>query len=159
MEKVNLIDFIKNASLEIDIFKEKDNRINHEKEDKIISELVMHKILYFIYGGFYKNFKKELWNAKFEAWPYGPVEVQYRAYKYDDNPDYKEFLFDESDYNKEEIKYLKKLIIGLIKMGTYNVVEFSHRTDPWINNFNKEKKSNQITNNEIKDFFESEIII
>ena len=167
MKNGNLIDFINNVSFEIDIFKEHQNLVD-KKESKIISELVMHKILYFIYGGFYKNFKKELWDPKFEAWQYGPVEVQYREISlYALNNNYhvsedllkKKFLFNESNFTDEEIKYLKNLIIALIKMGVYNLVEFSHETDPWINNSNKIIGQNKIDKKEIKDYFKSKLII
>ena len=42
--------------------------VANEKEEDIVSELQMHKILYIIYGGFYAKFAKELFaNAQFEA--------------------------------------------------------------------------------------------
>ncbi len=156
MKKTNLIDFIKNVALEIDIFK---NQTALDEKTEIVSELVMHKVLYFIYGGFYKNFKKELWEPKFESWKYGPVEIQYRDNINDEKALNKIFFFNEDEYNNEEIKYLKKLIIGLIKMGVYNLVEFSHETDPWINNSNKPIGFNSINKIEIQKFFSSNLII
>jgi len=156
MKSTNLIDFIKNVALEIDVFR---NKNTLDEKTEIISELVMHKILYFVYGGFYKNFKKDLWDPKFESWKYGPVEVQYRDNINNPSLINKIFSFDEETYSKAEIKYLKKLITALIKMGVYNLVEFSHETDPWIDNSNKPIGFNSINKIEIQEFFSSKLII
>lgn len=47
-------------------------------EESNVSELHIHKILFILYGAFYKEFNKELFNQNFQAWKYGPVEIDYR---------------------------------------------------------------------------------
>ena len=48
------------------------------EESSIVSELQMHKMLFLIYGRFYNQYNIELWQPNFEAWKYGPVEINYR---------------------------------------------------------------------------------
>ena len=74
-----------------------------DNQENKISELFMHKILFFIYGGFYKNFKKDLFEPNFETWKYGPVEIDYRKeFKKDENSSFKKFNLDKLKLNNEE---------------------------------------------------------
>ncbi|MDE5767016.1 MAG: DUF4065 domain-containing protein, partial [Malacoplasma sp.] len=78
-----------------------------DQENKI-SELFMHKILFFIYGGFFKNFKKNLFEPNFEAWKYGPVEIDYRKeFKKNKKSSFQKFSLNKLKLNSEEKKYLK----------------------------------------------------
>ena len=76
--KINVLDFINQVNTELFMV------INdNQKEENPISEfeLLIHKILYMIYGNFYARFEKELFQrANFEAWKYGPVEIDFRRY-------------------------------------------------------------------------------
>ena len=76
--EINVLDFIDQVNTEL-FMPTNDN----EKEENPISEfeLLIHKILYIIYGNFYARFEKELFQrANFEAWKYGPVEIDFRRY-------------------------------------------------------------------------------
>lgn len=147
MEKTNLIKLIneennkKLKELESDS-KEKD-KFNETEQ---ISELRMHKILYFIYGYFYKEFKKALFEAKFEAWTYGPVETDYRYLRNISKYDIK--------LSKKEFSFLEKLISKLLNYSIFSLVEESHLTRPWKENFDKfDKRDQKIPNEEIQNFY------
>lgn len=117
-----------------------------------ISELHMHKILFHLYGAFYKHFNKELFNANFEAWKYGPVEINYRKIiknKTNEN-NYFKLSFSLSE---EERIYLDELIVILLKKSAWTLVELSHRIPAWKNNFRENKNHCKIPNNEIKESF------
>ena len=67
----------------IDLINEENNSLNqastNQFEENKISELQMHKILYLLFGEFYKKFNKTSFkNSNFEAWKLGPVEVDFR---------------------------------------------------------------------------------
>ena len=80
-----------------------------ELEEDNVSELQMHKILYLLFGEFYKKFNKTLFkNSNFEAWKLGPVEVDFRwGFK---NKKLKEISKFNVFLNDEEISFLKLLI-------------------------------------------------
>lgn len=126
------------------------------KEDIIISELQMHKILFILYGAFYKHFKKELFDANFEAWKYGPVEVNYRkCFKKDQiNRDYKNFDI-KIKLLKKESEYLDELINILLKKSVWTLVELTHLIPAWKNNFNENKQNCKIPKEDIFKSFEA----
>lgn len=71
IEQINLIDYIHEINDKI-IFPD-------SEEQDHVSEMKIHKILYIIYGNFYARFQKPLFkDAKFEAWQYGPVEIDFK---------------------------------------------------------------------------------
>lgn len=80
------------------------------QENNDISELQMHKILYFLYGGFLKHYNKEIFKPKFAAWQYGPVETKYRTKKNDKSFNDSYFKINLNYFNKEEKTILKKLL-------------------------------------------------
>ena len=88
-----------------------------------VSELKIHKILYFAYGKFgnLHNGEKLIKNAKFESWRHGPVEINYR------NNQNINLIFNESQRES-----LENIILKLIKYNVWTLVDLSHRTDPWI---------------------------
>ena len=45
----------------------------NKKNDNPLSELRFHKLLYFIAGWYYREYKELLFENEFEAWAYGPV--------------------------------------------------------------------------------------
>lgn len=154
----NIIDFVEqcNKTFFNDYFKKspsisKDNvEVNTTVEIPKVSELHMHKILYYSYGFFYSKFKKELFIANFEAWKYGPVEKKYREYIKTNNEDIKKEFNIKLDL--EEESFLMSLIFKLINLSPYILVSESHNTKPWIDNYNVEQWK-KIPNNEIKMFF------
>ncbi|MDE5545491.1 MAG: DUF4065 domain-containing protein [Malacoplasma sp.] len=130
-------------------------KVSDDQENKI-SELFMHKILFFIYGGFYKNFNKDLFEPNFEAWKYGPVEIDYRKeYKINENSNFEKF--DLKKLNNDEKKYLKKTISNLLKNSPWNLVSISHDTIAWKNKYVPDK-NNKILKKDIIESFKSILI-
>ncbi|NOQ50448.1 MAG: DUF4065 domain-containing protein [Mycoplasmataceae bacterium] len=92
-----------------------------------VSELVIHKILYFTYGFYFKEKKKKLFeNPNFEAWSYGPVEVDYR---YNNNLGKFKLIISE----QELLDFFKKYD-SILNCSAFSLVNFSHLTSPWIKN-------------------------
>lgn len=149
IKKINIIDFI------IDINK---NLFADTKEDNEISELSIHKILYIIYGNFYSKFQWVLFNANFEAWRYGPVEINFRKYfnkknkiSYDDKLKIHENF--NVNLNNEEKDFLFEIIERLLHFSPWTLVHYTHSTDPWLNN--AKKHSSKIPIEEIWKWFKN----
>ena len=124
-----------------------------EAEEHLVSELHMHKILYILYGGFYAKFKKELFSANFEAWKLGPVEIDYRqAYKSGQNIEVLNKF--EIDVSSEELKFLEQVARKTLCFSPWSLVEFTHNSDAWYDNY-KSTSHNPIPVNEIKKSFEN----
>lgn len=154
LNKLNVIDFIINVNDENFSVDKED-----KKEDNKISELQIHKILYIVYGNFYAKFEKELFkDAHFEAWKYGPVEVDFRRY-FNPNIKISESLklkihgkFDV-ELKIEEKDFLFKIIEKTLRFSPWSLVNFTHNTDPWLNNFDKDEMI--IPNKEIQEWFKN----
>lgn len=143
---MNLIEYINNINKEIW------NIFDNDDEDIKLSELHMHKILFHLYGAFFKHFSKELFSANFEAWKYGPVEINYRNHL--KKNDYKFNSFDLAfNLNEEENEYLKNVTSMLIKKSAWTLVELSHRIPAWKDNFSMKKDHCKIPNDDIKNSF------
>ena len=115
-----------------------------QMKDNPVSELHMHKILFILYGSFYSKFNKDLFDANFEAWKYGPVEIDYRNNKLD------KFNISLLD---EELNYVKKLSKSLVRSNPWLLVENTHDMLCWINNYDENKVNCKIPNEQIKQEF------
>lgn len=75
---------------------------------------------------FIKILKKELFNANFEAWKYGPIEIDFRQMKKDPKIKFEKFnIF----LSKEESKYLFELTCDLLtKTSPWMLVDISYET-------------------------------
>lgn len=150
-KKINLIDFIKEINSKLSKYT-KEQDLNEENN---VSELHIHKILFIIYGAFYTKFKKELFKPNFQAWKYGPVEIDYRRYIKNHEP----FDFDKFDVSLKENKekmYLSNLITKLLKFSPWSLVEYTHSLDAWIDNYDcEDKELNLIPKEEIFKSFEN----
>lgn len=150
VEKVNLISFIEKNNSNL-------NRSTKEfeLEENNVSELHIHKILFIVYGAFYTKFNRELFEPNFQAWKYGPVEINYRNYvKNNDQSSLKKFNIVLND-NKEKV-YLSNLIIKLLKFSPWSLVDYTHSLDAWINNYdNEENKLNSISKEDIFKSFKN----
>lgn len=123
------------------------------KIENPVTELHMHKILFFLYGSFWKKFYKELFNANFEAWKYGPVEINYRNNK-DSNKNLNIlFPLNVSKLSKDEKEYLDNTIRKLLKVSAIRLMEASHLTNVWKNAYDANKKRIRISNDDIKTDF------
>ncbi len=116
------------------------------EESNKVTELQMHKMLFLIYGRFYNLYNIELWQPNFEAWKYGPVEINYRHNNQE--------LVKAIDINLLKIgqkNQLKKMIIKLLKFSVWGLVDYTHTLDSWKNHY--EKEDNVISAKEIQDEF------
>ncbi len=148
MEKNNIISLIKGKYIETkkEVFDFNKNVLKN-KEFGEITELHMHKILYFLFGYFWKEYKKELFSPDFEAWKYGPIEINYRNNELE--------KFDDLSLDKNELKFIDGIIFGLLKYDVWSLVDESHKTSPWINNFDENVEHIKIDKEEIKKYFEA----
>ena len=146
--KKNLIKFIKDINNELNWNTQDLNLV----EENNVSELHIHKMLFIIYGAFYKKFNKELFEPNFAAWKYGPVELDYRKFAKDGKKDLIN-KFNFSLQNNSEENYLKKLIQKLLKFSPWSLVEYTHSFEAWIKNYDENNKLGKKISKE--DIFES----
>lgn len=157
----NLINMINSINDDFFCEKTKINTLDQEEQYNSVSELQMHKILYILYGNFYRTFSKELFEkAKFQAWTWGPVEYDYRyALKIlkneNNNEGYNKIIdkFNISDLSEEEYIFLDKKIRRLLNYHPWALVEFTHQTNAWIKNYSEGVKNKSISIEDIKKDF------
>lgn len=99
-----------------------------------LTPLKLQKMLYFVYGLYWKQNKKQLFNESFYAWDYGPVVKtvydQFKSYKSNtitspSEPDW------ESKINDADKESLNKLIDEVGGLKATELVSMSHLTEPW----------------------------
>lgn len=149
-KKINLIKFIYqiNDELKHEILRNRETKIKKNSMEDIainLSELQMHEILYFLYGYYYRKYHIELFTPNFIASAFGPIEKNYE--------DKLLSIFQNINLTAEQEKYLKILINKLLRYSIYSLIEESQLTDPWKNNFIKNKLNN-IPTKEINKYFE-----
>lgn len=141
----------KNINL-IDLIESRNKTINNEAEgmdEAGVSELHFHKILFITFGQFAVKFDRELFDCKFQAWKYGPVEISFRNYRKTKKDEIKK-IFDVN-LNDKEFIYLQKIIDKFLKVSPWALVEFTHSMDAWMFHYNEEDKEHnqEIPKNEI----------
>lgn len=131
-----------------------------------LSPIKLQKSLYFLYayyGGVYFNFDSEgesegvnvpktLFNARFEAWKYGPVIRDiYRLNKNDElgnEVDVLEAALTLSEY-PEEKKFIDNLFNQINSVSDFSLVERSHQDDAWKDVYETESESKIMDNSQI----------
>ena len=127
-----------------------------------VTELQMHKILFFLYGRFYSQYNIELWQPNFEAWKYGPVEINYRrnsleAWKcgpIETNYRHDSWLDKPIDINQlspDQKNELHRMTVKLLRTSVWQLVDCSHTLNSWINN--QDKDNSKISKEEIQQDF------
>ncbi len=132
------------------------------KQEKPITALKLQKILYFIQGFNYAKTNERFFDAKFEAWPYGPsnrdICIDYSIYG--------SFVIDtiiENNFNKNIISqkdkdFLNEIIPTLNSYSTYQLVYISKLPDsPWYKTYHEKGPKATINNILIFDYFKSQI--
>ncbi|MCL6429045.1 hypothetical protein LT335_00606 [Spiroplasma sp. JKS002669] len=113
------------------------------KRHKVTDSVKIQKILYFLYLEYLKEKNQKLFEDEFEAWIYGPVlRTVYNHLKYnglffdeyetldiDKGPIFIKFL---SLDDKEIMAFIDKKITKYKNQNTFNLVEKTHQTSPWI---------------------------
>lgn len=123
-----------------------------------VSNLKLQKMLYFIFGDYYKKYKEYLFEDDFVAWKLGPVilEVYFSFNSNISNP-----ICESYDVNlglaQDRLSFIDKKIDNLQAKSTWELVEDSHKTTPWKNAFSR-GKGNIIESYDIAEYFEAEKI-
>ncbi|MGP1412228.1 MAG: Panacea domain-containing protein [Peptoanaerobacter stomatis] len=147
-----------------------------ESNDKgrVISNLKLQKLLYFIQASFLVNNPDEpCFSDNIEAWDFGPVVPNvYREYKMfganhinhtseyvkidDDNFWNSELeYYDDNIIDKCDKKIIRDVLDAFSNYTASQLVEITHNQDPWVDTY--EKYSNNIISNEkILKYFNGE---
>ncbi len=115
-----------------------------------ISEIKIHKILYYLHGFYQSKYNKNLFdNPRFESWKYGPVEMTFRRTKA------RNIKFSGV---QEEDEWIKKILFNLMRYETEHLIDMTHDTDPWIKAGSGKKIHEEIKNSDIREFFDKLIV-
>lgn len=127
-----------------------------------MTNLRLQKILFFLYGFYWKENKKEIIPINFEAWQHGPVIKELYDYVIEklDSLDKKRYeplelswFQSKENLNNLDRKSFKKILNHLSQYSTIRLVNASHDTEPWL----KTPNSEIIDNNLIKKWFENDV--
>lgn len=146
LEKVNLLELIHSENDKINHF-----QTTKEWEENAVSELHMHKMLYILFGLFYKKFAKDLFEKpNFEAWESGPVEIDFRtALKTQTLKQIDKFNI---YLRHSELEFLTKLINKFLHFSPWTLVDIVHTSDAWANNYKPDGR-NKISVEDIRESF------
>ena len=128
--------------------------INWCNENSIrITNLKLQKLLYFLQGEYVKQTGSQLIKEDFYAWQLGPVipEVYnaFSMYSSSTIPVQKVILEIEAQVSQ----YINVILVKYAKRSTWDLVELSHRQDPWKYNYQIFGDKAIIPFKSIKDFF------
>lgn len=130
---------------------------NELNKGEKLTPIRLQKYLYFAYSIWFTKQKNlnvsfencsELFNNRFEAWKFGPVDVEvYNAYKNDFMPDHA-----ITNLTEEKKKFLKEVWDRLLPYNDFQLVSISHNDIAWLNNYNERElfHANKILMEEIK---------
>ena len=124
------------------------------KYGDLISNLKIHKLLYYAQAWHLVNFDTPLFKDKLKAWEFGPVVPEvYRTFKkFNSSPiQYKETGKEENVFEDEELEFLKLLYEKFIGIAAYQLVNMSHNEEPWKKAY---KTTNRvITHKSMKEYY------
>ena len=126
----------------------------HSK-DRLISNLKLQKLLYFVQAQFFIEYGKPCFGNKIEAWSFGPVVPDvYHTYKIYGSLDITKLedginIDDISDEHKETINSVSETFSDT---PVYEMVDITHHQTPWMR-AKRNQFSNEITNESIQQFF------
>jgi uncharacterized phage-associated protein len=125
--------------------------LSRQKPENPISPLKLQKLLYFAQGWSYYWDNTALFPEEFEAWTYGPVnvEIYHRFKQYVSSP------IPDREGSKPKMKDAEKETIDAVwlKYGEYSssrLVELTHRQTPWREAF---ETNSTISNESIERYF------
>lgn len=120
-----------------------------------LTPLKLQKILYLAQGWSYVWDDTELFEDEFEAWRYGPVNLEvYSEFKRYGRAELPEFE-GRSDVRmtQSEQETLEAVWDAYASWDAYALVELTHHQTPWLEHY--EDGYGHITNMDIKNFFQS----
>ena len=125
----------------------------HSK-NRMISNLKLQKLLYFVQARFFMVYGKPCFRDKIEAWSFGPVVVNvYHAYKYSGGMDIT-CLEEDVDINisNQDKEIINEVLESFAKTPIFRLVEITHHQTPWMSAI-KNFFSKEITNESIQQYF------
>lgn len=131
------------------------------KRDKTMSQVRLHKTLYLLYafyGGTYgsleihseieKSYPKELFDAEFEAWKYGPVIYEVFINKKNgqyDNLDHLKPFEPETKQQKDILIFIDELLTQIDQMSDFSLIDRVRQDQSWKDIY---KQGREIMNNQ-----------
>lgn len=134
--------------------------------EKQLTQMHIHKLIYFAHAAFLALYNKPLVEEKFQAWPFGPVLVSlYREFRdFGKNPISR---FAEDGETKPQIDIDDTNALDVVRRiweqfkgyKGWELSRFTHvEGSPWDANF-EEGKSNTISNDDILSFYKDKVKI
>ena len=122
--------------------------------NKVISNLKLQKMLYFVQAEFLVVKKKPCFSGRIEAWDFGPVVPEvYHRYKVYGNASIPYTITTTlSGITERDCVLLDGIIEECSKYSAAKLVEITHKQAPWIEAYHS-KSSNIITNQSILRYF------
>ncbi|WP_288384088.1 type II toxin-antitoxin system antitoxin SocA domain-containing protein [uncultured Acinetobacter sp.] len=157
--------------------------VNNTLSKNNLTPIKLQKIMYYVYVSCLVKHNIKLFNQPIEKWKFGPVisdvyhnfkaygtkhiDLVVNGYEFTDGKDggfsFKVIPFDKSEIEKSPvISLIQSTINDLIDIGPFELVEKTHREDPW-KNFESRilngEKSLYYSDDEIKSYFYNRNII
>lgn len=119
-----------------------------------LTPLKMQKLLYFCQGWSYVWDEKPLFNQKFEAWQYGPVNPDvydyFKAYRAGEIPEHEGSV--PHNLTEDEQETIEVVWKKYCEKSAFGLVEMTHEAGPWKDAYENDV---DISNREIRKFFQS----
>lgn len=129
---------------------------NNHSIDNTLTNLILHKFLYFAQGYNLALYNTPLFDEDIEAWKYGPVVPSvYQTYKYNRKENISKIVGDFSldKYDSKTIEILLAVINDYGKYSSSELINITHKKgSPWDMVYS-ENKNNIITTKSIYEYF------
>lgn len=127
--------------------------LSYSKKRRSLTSLKLQKLLYLAQGWSYVWDNRPLFKAEFEAWQYGPVNVEvynyFKIYGRNEIPEHEGY---GCYLDKDSRETLNAIWEKYCSYSAFELVELTHSQEPWKNAYHR---SGTIKNSDIKKFFQS----
>lgn len=127
--------------------------LSYNSECHSLTPLKLQKLLYLAQGWSYVWDNVPLFNDNFQAWQYGPVNIEvynhFKKYGRQEIPQEEEICFLEDN---DACETLEGVWDEFGNKSAFDLVEITHQQMPWRDAY---EKNSVITNQSIKDFFQA----
>ena len=131
--------------------------LSYSENQYSLTPLKLQKLLYLAQGWSYVWDNKPVFNDDFNAWQYGPVnERVYEAFKKYGRREIPQSEGIKSLCDIDVIGTLKAIWNEYGKKSAYDLVELTHKHLPWRYAY---ARGERITNNNIKQYFQSTFLV
>ena len=114
------------------------------RDGDLISNLKLHKLLYYAQAWYLVNFEMPLFDDSIEAWDFGPVipDVYHEYKRFGCNPiRYRDKAGKEKkQFSEEQLEFLVELYDVYIGIPAHTLVSISHNEKPWIEGYERASK-------------------